>query len=136
MTEQFTQEPVESPSTFVYVRKDTGAIVCTAERDVVRIDNTYTIKLSDVPFFANWWDYKVVEGRVVPKTAGEPRTELDAAKLVGLRAQRNILLAETDWWVLPDRTPTAAQLAYRQALRDITNIYKSLDEVVWPTKPE
>lgn len=53
-----------------------------------------------------------------------------------LRFERNRLLAETDWWVLPDRTPTQAQLDYRQALRDITNTYTSLDTVVWPTKPE
>lgn len=53
-----------------------------------------------------------------------------------LRAERNRRLSETDWWVLPDRTPTAAQLAYRQALRDITNTYSSLDDVVWPEKPE
>lgn len=53
-----------------------------------------------------------------------------------LREERNRLLAETDWWVLPDRTATQAQLDYRQALRDITNTYTSLDDVVWPAKPE
>lgn len=52
-----------------------------------------------------------------------------------LRVSRNSLLAETDWWVLPDRTATQAQLDYRQALRDITDTYTSLDDVVWPTKP-
>ncbi len=26
--------------------------------------------------------------------------------------------------------------AYRQSLRDITTTYTSLDDVVWPTKPE
>jgi len=26
--------------------------------------------------------------------------------------------------------------AYRQALRDITDSYASLDDVVWPVKPE
>jgi len=30
---------------------------------------------------------------------------------------------------------TAAQTAYRQALRDITNSATSLDDVTWPTKP-
>ena len=52
-----------------------------------------------------------------------------------LRKHRDRLIAETDWWVLPDRTPTDEQLAYRQALRDITDTYTSLDDVVWPTKP-
>ena len=63
--------------------------------------------------------------------------ELQAAEpLRLLRIQRNRLLAETDWWVLPDRTPTQEQLDYRQALRDITNTYTSLDDVIWPEKPE
>lgn len=53
-----------------------------------------------------------------------------------LRQKRNEKLAETDWWVLPDRTPTEEQLSYRQALRDITNTYSSLHNVVWPEKPE
>jgi hypothetical protein len=65
------------------------------------------------------------------------RSEMFAAEPMRLlRNERNRRIAETDWWVLADRTPTQAQLAYRQALRDITNTYKSLDDVVWPTKPE
>lgn len=56
-------------------------------------------------------------------------------KLTNLRNARDSLLANTDWWVLPDRTATDEQLAYRQALRDITNTYTSLDDVVWPTRP-
>lgn len=55
--------------------------------------------------------------------------------LAELRAERDRRIAETDWWVLPDRTATQAQLDYRQALRDITNTYQSLDDVVWPEKP-
>lgn len=53
-----------------------------------------------------------------------------------LREERNRRISETDWWVLADRTPTQEQLAYRQALRDITNSYASLNDVVWPVKPE
>ncbi len=53
-----------------------------------------------------------------------------------LREERNKLIAETDWWVLPDQATTQAQLDYRQALRDITNTYTSLADVVWPEKPE
>ncbi len=60
-----------------------------------------------------------------------------------LRQQRNQLLSVTDWWVLPDRTATQAQLDYRQALRDLPqNSSPELDEngnlinVQWPEKPE
>ena len=52
-----------------------------------------------------------------------------------LRARRNVLLAETDWWASSDLTMTTEQTSYRQALRDITDTYSSLDTVVWPTKP-
>jgi hypothetical protein len=56
-------------------------------------------------------------------------------KLIALRKERNALLASTDWWASSDLTMTAAQTTYRQALRDITNTYTSLDDVVWPEKP-
>jgi len=55
--------------------------------------------------------------------------------LIALRDKRNILLAETDWWASSDLTMTDAQTAYRQALRDITDTYSNLDDVVWPEKP-
>ena len=55
--------------------------------------------------------------------------------LENLRKERNRLIAETDWWASSDLTMTAEQTAYRQALRDITEDYSSLDDVVWPTKP-
>ena len=56
--------------------------------------------------------------------------------LMELRQERDRLLLGTDWWASSDLTMTAAQTAYRQALRDITDTYTSLDDVVWPTKPE
>jgi len=64
------------------------------------------------------------------------KTELvNAEPLRLLREERNRLIAETDWWASSDLTMTAEQTAYRQALRDITDTYSSLDNVVWPTKP-
>ena len=53
-----------------------------------------------------------------------------------LRAERNLRIAETDWWASSDLTMSAERTAYRQALRDITDTYTSLDDVVWPDKPE
>ena len=52
-----------------------------------------------------------------------------------LRAQRDRLIAATDWWATSDREMTEAEKSYRKALRDITDTYSSLDDVVWPTKP-
>lgn len=64
------------------------------------------------------------------------RDELIAAQpLKELRAERDRLIAATDWWASSDLTMTAEQTTYRQALRDITDTYTSLGDVVWPTKP-
>ena len=53
------------------------------------------------------------------------------------RSMRDNLIAETDWWAMSDRTMTAEQTAYRQALRDITTHanWPHLSEDDWPTKP-
>ena len=59
----------------------------------------------------------------------------DEEKLEQLRGSRDLLLMNTDVWALSDRTMTQAQIDYRQALRDITKSYLSLDDVKWPTKP-
>ena len=64
------------------------------------------------------------------------KNELIAAEPMRLlREERNIKLAETDWWALSDLTMTAAQKKYRQDLRDITKSATSLDDVTWPEKP-
>lgn len=52
-----------------------------------------------------------------------------------LRHVRNEKLKETDLWGLRDFPATDEQLAYRQQLRDITDNYTSLNDVVWPEKP-
>ena len=77
-----------------------------------------------------------VEAKIVELKAAEPMRLL--------RQERDRLIAETDWWVAPDRTPTDEQLAYRQALRDLpttaTPVLDPMTElgisgVTWPTKP-
>ena len=70
-------------------------------------------------------------------TVSAKKAELDAAEPMKLlRAERNRRIAETDWWASSDLTMSTERTAYRQALRDITKSYNSLDDVVWPTKPE
>jgi len=93
---------------------------------------------------ANWtahnnviieWDSPDIEQPTAEAIAGK-MAEIEAQRpLKLLRIERDRLLSETDWWASSDLTMTAAQTAYRQALRDITNTYTSLDDVVWPTKP-
>ena len=62
---------------------------------------------------------------------------IESPELRELRVERNRRIAETDW--TQNRDVTLANDAdwqtYRQALRDITDTYTSLDDVVWPEKP-
>ena len=72
--------------------------------------------------------------------------ELDAAEPMRLlRIERNKKIAETDWRVLPDQTPSDDWINYRQALRDLPassspklNNNGELDysSFTWPTEPE
>ena len=77
-----------------------------------------------------------VEAKIAELKAAEPMRLL--------RIERDRLIAETDWWVLPDRTPTSEQLAYRQALRDLPDTSSpvldptsriGISGVSWPVKP-
>lgn len=69
-------------------------------------------------------------------TVSAKKDELTAAEpMKALRAERDRLIAATDWWASSDLTMTDEQTAYRQALRDITESATSLDDVTWPTKP-
>jgi protein tyrosine phosphatase len=88
---------------------------------------------------------KLVNGVLVSLTS-EEETQLNAKEIdwangaadrhiARLREERNARLAETDYFGFSDVTMTDAMSTYRQALRDITDTYSSLDDVVWPEKP-
>jgi hypothetical protein len=62
--------------------------------------------------------------------------ERDASLAAGVRSERDMLLAQTDWTALCDVIINAEMLAYRQALRDITLQVGFPNNVTWPTKPE
>lgn len=81
---------------------------------------------------------EMTEAEIAERQA-EEQAWLDALpqrQMEELRAERNKRLANTDWWASSDLTMTQEQIDYRQALRDITETYTSLDDVVWPDKPE
>ena len=67
--------------------------------------------------------------------ASETTAVLNARNLKILRAERNQLLAETDYLALADHTLSADMTAYRQALRDLPANTTDLANPVWPTKP-
>ena len=71
--------------------------------------------------------------------------ELDAAEPMRLlRIERNKKIAETDWRMLPDQTPSDDWINYRQALRDLpasatpklnSDYELDLTSIKWPTEP-
>ena len=66
---------------------------------------------------------------------GVPDPEPEPTPAETVRLQRDSLLSNTDWWATSDRTMTAEQIAYRQALRDIPAQSGFPENVTWPTKP-
>ena len=107
-------EPTNADEFGAMFRKVTGT---TEDGSAIESDNA-----------SDWgvtWDD--VNKKLQDLTAAEPMKEL--------RAERDRLIAATDWWASSDLTMTDAQKSYRQALRDITKDYSSLDDVKWPTKP-
>ncbi len=79
----------------------------------------------------------LVDGVVVQKTQAEMDEALYSppATEEQVRSERDGLIASTDVWALSDRTMTAEQTAYRQALRDITDQAGFPTNITWPTKP-
>ena len=71
--------------------------------------------------------------------------ELDAAEPIRLlRIERDKKIAQTDWRVLPDQTPSDDWINYRQALRDLpasatpkldSNYELDFSSFTWPTEP-
>ena len=60
-----------------------------------------------------------------------------AKAFASIRRERNVLLANTDWWASSDLTMSDAQKKYRKDLRDLpSTISDPTKDVTWPTKPE
>ena len=92
-----------------------------------------------------------VNGVLREETAEEKKSREDSQKIFAderknaeiseLRFERDLLLQQSDWVVIKEReeggsvSNFADWKKYRQELRDITNTYKSLEDVKWPTAP-
>ena len=101
----------------------------------------YTLYPNAVEIFGD--EVKDADGNLITiddSAVSTKETELENAQpLAELRRERNAKLAETDWEIVMHKEkgtniPTALK-TYRQSLRDITDTYTSLDDVVWPEKP-
>lgn len=69
----------------------------------------------------------------------EPETEPELVTWDLIRQIRTAKLASCDWTQIPDtpltETKRAEWVAYRQVLRDITEIFISPETVIWPDEP-
>ena len=82
-------------------------------------------------------DWELIGGNIVNPNPKTPE-QIAEEQLRDLRLTRTAKLRKCDWTQFPDvpESTRVAWQAYRQALRDITNTYTSIDDVVWPEKPE
>ena len=88
-------------------------------------------------------NYIIVDGEPVAKEATVISEQNKKQAQIDLTAQRNYLLQGSDWTQVIDNPLTDAKKiewqTYRQTLRDLPTAYtdiESIEEVIFPTKPE
>ena len=79
----------------------------------------------------DWGAGSVIDGKWQRWTL---RNKTDAEKLSDVRATRNVLLEDTDFYALSDVTMSSDMTTYRQKLRDLPATV-DLTNIVYPTKP-
>lgn len=90
------------------------------------------------------WVQKWVEQDMFEDTSDATKAEqeaayqatLDAEAAVRVRAQRDDLIAATDWRAASDLTLSSDWTTYRQALRDVPGQEGFPHTITWPTEPE
>lgn len=110
-----------------------GKVVDFAENEFDVHENMTWVDATDAAEIGGTWD-----GTTFGPKDTRTNEEKSADALTKLRSERNKKLKATDHLALSDQTLTAEMSTYRQALRDITETYSSIDDdgFAWPTKPE
>ena len=111
-----------------------GTVVDMSEKEFDVHESMTWVDATDAAEVGGTWD-----GKNFSPMDTRTDDEKAANALELLRLNRNKKLRETDWWTFADTaTMTQAQTDYRQALRDITKTYSSMNDegFAWPTKPE
>ena len=130
-----------------YIEHESGKKYCDIQSSNLHIIN-YSSKVNKIMTKKKLLDLKTgvvaeIDLSVEEQAEHDARVQAyqDSAfdrEILKLRKQRNLLLAETDWWGASDNTMTTEQTQYRQDLRDITNGLTTVEEVnavEFPTKP-
>ena len=104
-------------------------------RDGVEQDanNNWVVKWSERDMFSDTTEDGVTTTKAEHETAYQAKLDADAAESV--RADRNALLAATDWRASSDLTLSDEWATYRQALRDVPSQSSFPHDVTWPTEP-
>lgn len=84
--------------------------------------------------------YKLQDGQPVERSEEEIEVDRVPIQASSARAQRDKLLAATDWAVLPDspldESSKTSLKTYRQALRDVPQQEGFPNNISWPNMPE
>ena len=105
---------------------------------VEEIDGKWFTKFIAGPVFTDTTDS---EGNVTTAADNEAayRTSIDTQAATSVRAERDKLIAESDWTQLADSqlsdSVKATWVTYRQALRDLPTASGFPHTMTWPTKP-
>jgi len=107
------------------------------------VENVIMVDPDNIPDWCADWPEASEDAEIGGSYDGQkfyrrPEPAVDLEKLAAdIRAERNQLLADSDWTQMPDApVDQAAWATYRQALRDIPQQAGFPTEITWPTKPE
>ena len=105
---------------------------------LVQLDDYVSSKPEGITYNIKWSDEKV-DGSHFTGDDDAKDARLLAEEWTQIRAERDRLLAETDWMMLSDTgTVSTAWKNYRKALRDIPSSQDSakvFSDIDWPDKP-
>ena len=109
----------------------------TVIKAILKINPTAKVSVSGDDINTIVWENGTTPISKADIEAQFPIVELDNA-MSTLRAKRNKLLQDTDFYGMSDNTMSSEMATYRQALRDITSGITTVAQanaVVFPTKP-
>ena len=125
------------------IYKSNGDIVSQVECPEGEAENYISDELSYMEYSESAVNKIIVDGKVVDKEMEPTGTIIESSIEPTIVQHRNGLLYESDWTQSPDSPLSDSKKAewttYRQAIRDIPQTYSdatSLDDIIWPTKPE
>ena len=116
-----------------------GSVIKYADFDALKEADAHVVKYGgfshktpDGPV-----DYWVVNNNSITLDTDQEAADILAAKWTRIRAQRDALLASSDYTQVADAPgDTSAWATYRQALRDIPASQSDVDNITWPTEPD